>query len=803
MGSARFVGMKFRAFGNNMFSVGMKKRIITAIFATGFSGIVAQILLLRELLITFCGNELSIGIILANWLILESAGAFLLGKRIEKFKYKIEIFAGFILLFSLSLPLAVYVARIFKEIIGVAAGEGLGLLPIFYSSLFILLPVSLSHGALFTFGCKVYSLHSKENASSIGQVYIYETLGTIAGGIVFTYLFILFFNSVEIAFGLALLNLIMCVFLLGFFWRGKESLFRKAVGVFSAIAMVLFGYIIFSSKANEIHLFSIKQKWKGQEVVHYQNSIYGNVTVTRRGEQYNFYSDGVPVISVPTPDITFVEEFVHFPMLAHAHPEKVLIISGGAGGVINEVLKHPSVKRVDYVELDPLILEMVEKFPTALTETELKNPVVNIKHIDGRLYVKQTPCKYDVVLIGFSNPQDLQVNRFFTEEFFSEVLEKLNEQGILVVNLPGSLSYISEELKNLNACIINTLKRVFPRVRIIPGDGVNLFLASMSKDVLLFGHSQLSSRLKKRNVKVNLLIPAHIEYRLNRRWVDWFLSSTKGGTERTNRDFYPLGLFYSISRWNARFSPYMRGVFKWFEKINLQLFFAFISFFTVMFLLIYFKFKKLSRIGIPLCITTTGFSGMIFDLALIFAFQSLYGYVFYWIGLLVTAFMAGIVAGSLLMLRNLERIKKDIALFLKLEGAIIVFTVILPLLFILLSSCLKYAVAYPFLKVVFLLLCFLSGILVGAEFPLANKIYLAPRVQNKKEGLKTETGRTPNLSHSAGLLYGADLFGGWVGGIFGGVIFLPVLGIMGACAVVIMLKASSLIFLAVSSSKQA
>ena len=140
------------------FEYRMRKRLVFAVLVMGFSGIVVQILLLRELLITFYGNELSIGIILANWLILEAIGAFFLGKRVERISRQLQGFVSLHLLFSLSLPFAIYSTRILKEIIGATLGEGLGLLPIFLSSFFILALPSIAHGALFTFCCKIYSL---------------------------------------------------------------------------------------------------------------------------------------------------------------------------------------------------------------------------------------------------------------------------------------------------------------------------------------------------------------------------------------------------------------------------------------------------------------------------------------------------------------------------------------------------------------------------------------------------------------------------------------------------------------------
>ena len=118
----------------------------------GFSGLVAEIILLRELLIVFWGNELSIGIVLANWLILEAAGCFFAARSAERTENRLEAFAVITVLFSVSLIAAVYLTRILKSLLGVSVGEGIGLFTMFYTSFLILMPVSILHGALFTFG---------------------------------------------------------------------------------------------------------------------------------------------------------------------------------------------------------------------------------------------------------------------------------------------------------------------------------------------------------------------------------------------------------------------------------------------------------------------------------------------------------------------------------------------------------------------------------------------------------------------------------------------------------------------------
>ncbi|OGW74876.1 MAG: hypothetical protein A2Z72_02360 [Omnitrophica bacterium RBG_13_46_9] len=772
----------------------MRRRVILSILVTGLSGIIAEVLLLRELLITFYGNELSIGIILANWLILEAIGAFFLGRRIERLSWKIEAFVLLTIIFSLSFPAAIYIARTIKGIIGVIPGEGLGLVPIMSLSFLILSAVSISHGALFTFGCKIYSLYPTPkgvsekggHAASIGKVYIYETLGTTAGGIGLTFLLIPYFNSLEISFAVSLLNVLLCVYLLMPLWRKAPIFAARALTVASVIFLFLISFMLLSGQVEKIHRLSIKNQWKGQKVIYYRNSIYGNVAVTQRGEQYTFFADGVPIINIPVPDITFVEEFVHIPMLSHPDPRNILVISGGVGGVINEILKYPSVKRVDYAELDPLILETVERYTTPSTKAELSDPRVNVERIDGRFFVKTTPDKYDLVLVGLSNPSDLQVNRFFTREFFVLAKNKLNKEGMLVINLPGSLTYLDKELRDLNACIINTLKAAYPYVRIIPGDN-NLFLASASPEAISVTYLILADRFKERNLKVSLITPAYIEYKLSPDWLNWFMKSLEGATRKINLDFLPIGVFYSVSFWNAVFAPYMQKAFRVFEAVSLWPVFISLSFFTVIFLSLIRKTSRLARFSIPLCVTTTGFAGMIFNLALIFAFQVLYGYVFLWIGFLITILMFGISIGGWVMTLFLGRIKRAAIPFIETELSITLFSAALPSVFYLLRPYLDHPAALlP--QIIFLALSFFSGFLIGLQFPLANKMYLDLDMRPKG----------PDLGGTAGLLYGSDLVGGWIGGIVGGIILLPVLGLAGACLVAAMFKVCSVIIFAKS-----
>jgi spermidine synthase len=221
----------------------------------------------------------------------------------------------------------------------------------------------------------------------------------------------------------------------------------------------------------------------------------------------------------------------------------------------------------------------------------------------------------------------------------------------------------------------------------------------------------------------------------------------------------------------------MSGVFDRFERINLSK--ATLPLFILILIILAFitigsrkrRNQRLSGATITFAIVASGFAGMIFDLIIIFTFQSLYGYVYQMIGLLTSLFMAGTGIGGFIMTRRLKRCGLNI--FLLIDLCILLLALSFSPLLSILSS------PPPFL---FFLLSFICGGFVGAQFPLANKIYL--------EG-------SGNISRTSGLLYGCDLLGGWIAGMIGGTALLPILGLTTTSLIVALVKLVSLLLLVV------
>jgi spermidine synthase len=776
----------------------MNRTLSFGFLLMGFSFTVTQGLLIRELLVAFFGNELSIGLILGNWLILEAVGSGLLGKLADRWRGKASSFAALQVLFALFLPLCLYAAYTSRSIVGAIPGEGVGLIPIFFSSFLILAPLALVDGAMFAFGCRVYAHLAGDKVPSIGRVYVYEALGAIVGGIVFTYLFIPFLYSLQIVLLLSGLNLLSAALILA----SSRSSNRKRLPLTPGLIVVLvlltasFGFLL-SPQAAEVQPWATSRQWVGYDLVYSENSVYGNVAVVQQETQYTFYADGIPILTAPVPDVALSEEIVHLPLLFVPQPRRALVLSGGVGGVLRELAKYP-LEQIDYAELDPLLIEAVREFPTSLTLSELSDPRLKVEHVDGRLLVRQKTWGgarhfregYDLVIVNLPYPSTLQLNRFYTVEFFQMVRGLLAEEGVLVIGCPGTLTYMSDELRDLNTMAYHTLQQTFSYVRPIPGDRT-LWLASPSDELSTVLIGALVERWEERGLETQLLTASHIRLRLDQRYLEWFWKSLSGEEsgrrvgfsssvgEYLNRDLHPIGLFYGLSYWNALFSPHLARVFASVGRLNLWTLSLPIIGCGLLFLAIVKLTAKGKGAIVPLAIAATGFTGMTADLIIIFAFQTLYGYVYHWIGLLITAFMAGLSLGGLLMTRKLAGIGRST--LLKLELALVLFWILLPLALSTLYSRIANPLVFTSIQGILLFLNALVGFLVGSQFPVANRMWLKGR----------ET-----LKGAAGVLYACDLVGAFLGSIVVSVVLIPVLGILATCLLAATLKLGSLLLIA-------
>ena len=140
--------------------------------------------------------------------------------------------------------------------------------------------------------------------------------------------------------------------------------------------------------------------------------------------------DGV-VQTTTADEFVYHEMLVHTPILAHGDAQDVLIVGGGDGGCLREVVKHPGVVRVIQVEIDQGVIDFCRRFLPSLSDGAFENEKANVVIADGAVYASTTDERFDVVIVDSTDPQGPGA-ALFTETFYRDCRRMLKAGGIMV-----------------------------------------------------------------------------------------------------------------------------------------------------------------------------------------------------------------------------------------------------------------------------------------------------------------------------------------------------------------------------------
>ena len=728
---------------------------IRAVLAlVGFTAVIGQIVLMRELIIVFNGNEISVGITLATWLLWTATGSSLANRLALGGNNARRTVAILECLLAVSLPPTVWVVRASKGLFQTVPGELVGPVPMLFVSLCCLSVFCALSGGLFVVAARMYEQERGASARvASSSAYLFEAVGSALGGILASIVLLRFLDSFQIAALIALLNLAMAGILLRPTWP------RQVMAV--ALVAVCLGAAFFMEVAPFLRRSSEVRLWRRFHLLESRDSIYGNLAVIETGSIRSLYDNGV--ILAMAPDQAAAEEAVHYALLEHRAPRRILLIGGGANGSMAEVLKHPTIERIDYVELDPTLIELAKRFFPDQTAPLAADPRVHLHYIDGRLYLRTTRDRFDVIIQNAADPQTAQLNRFYTEEFFRSAREHLAEGGVLALQLRASEDYISPERAEFLRCIDRTLRAVFPYVFTIPGESMH-FAASGQTDVLTDDPQVLIARLQARKIHTLYIREYFIPFRMSPdRMLQVQQLLRPAPDTPVNRDFAPIAYYFDVILWSAQFKGEYHG---WFRAAAHFRFGRVIGWPLVCLLGMAVVLARMPngaqrpRAAAVYCIAATGFTLMALEIFLLLGFQAVYGYVYHQLAILIGMFMAGIALGSGL---GLTRIRdEERGQFMKI-AALAQFLLALSApallsLVVLMSQVSGITSVRLVAQLAFPALAALCGMLGGYQFPIATQIYLG----GGKTGL--------------GVLYAVDLLGGCAGALVLSGYLIPVFG---------------------------
>uniref|UniRef100_A0A0R3RZF3 Spermidine synthase n=1 Tax=Elaeophora elaphi TaxID=1147741 RepID=A0A0R3RZF3_9BILA len=160
------------------------------------------------------------------------------------------------------------------------------------------------------------------------------------------------------------------------------------------------------------------EKSKYQDVLIFKSSTYGNVLAL----------DGI-IQCTEYDEFAYQEMITHLAMFSHPLPRKVLIIGGGDGAVLREVLKHECVESVTMCEIDETVINLSKKFLPQMS-VAFSSPKLKLAIQDGFDFLKEHKGEFDVVITDSSDPIG-PAKKLFSESYYGLIKEALTEKGVL------------------------------------------------------------------------------------------------------------------------------------------------------------------------------------------------------------------------------------------------------------------------------------------------------------------------------------------------------------------------------------
>ncbi len=715
--------------------------MILALLAIGFVSLLAQVVLLRELSVAFFGSELIYILALGFWLLGTAAGAFARAKQSRLVPSAAGI-ARLFLAAGILVPLAVVWARGARVVLRGMPGAYLPFPTQMLAMAAALLPLSFTFGLLFQRTAR----RAVGGGRTLASAYALESTGALAGGAAAT---LILRAGLPDLFAALLCALVATAMAAGLAWPRLVPALSWAVCLLVALNLAP-------------RIDRATTRWTHPGLLATRDSPYGRVSLTDWGGQINVFTNDALAYETGG---TAAEEFVHVVALEHPDPRRILILGGGAAGLVREALQHRPLA-IDSVELDPVLQQMlVEHLPPDL-RAPLSAPGVRTLAGDPRRFLTEGAAAYDLILVGMPEPSSGQANRYYTREFFAACAARLAPGGIVAFRLPSAENFWPPQLVRRTASIDRALRAVFPDVLVVPGT-TSVVMASatpLSRDP-----APLRARFAERGLKTRLVTPDYITYLLTNDRVAQVASALAAARVPVNSDARPVCYQYTLTLWLAKFYPRLAWLDPGGAAVGeaprrggaaaaggaarrwLQPSLAALAGLLVLRLLIRGQAPRRAIV-----VGVAGCAGMVAESLLLLAYQARRGVLYQDLGLLLMMFMAGLAAGAWAVDRagsgRATSRRFGLALLLGLSA-----------LCAFLAARLRTGGGMVLAETGAWLLA--AGSLSAAVFAHASW-------------------RADDQTRAVGPLYGADLVGGCVGSLAGSLLLIPLAGLTGGALLI-------------------
>ncbi|HSR66820.1 MAG TPA: polyamine aminopropyltransferase [Acidobacteriota bacterium] len=270
---------------------------------------------------------------------------------------------------------------------------------------------------------------------NISSVMEKDYYGALLGGLLFAFLALPYLGLTYTPILLGTVNFAVAAAL---FWQFRSQLARPRFFTlaFAALTLLLAALLLL---ARPIVLYAEQSRYRDL-VVYQEQTPYQKIVITRWKNHHWLYLNGAEQFSSYDEE-RYHEPLVHPAMKAAAARHQVLILGGGDGLALREVLKHPEVEAVDLVDLDPAMTRLGRNHPVLLqlNQEAFEDERVTVVNQDAYAFLDESSQIYDVIIVDLPDPKSVELARLYSLEFYSLASRQLAQGGVLVTQATSPL----------------------------------------------------------------------------------------------------------------------------------------------------------------------------------------------------------------------------------------------------------------------------------------------------------------------------------------------------------------------------
>ena len=407
-----------------------------ALFATGLSGIVSEYTL-STLATYFLGDSVF------QWTMIVSIMLFSMGLG-SRFSKDIEnrLLEKFVII---EFVLSVIASNVTVIVYTIFAFYGDTTIVIYFLSIVVGVLIGMEIPLVIRLNEQFQALRVNISSSLENDYY-----GSLAGGAFFAFVGLPYLGLTYTPLVLGTVNFSVALLFIFVIWREVDAAqHRRFISYATVVVAILVGTAFFSDNVVQ---WGDRIRYKDR-VVYSEQSRYQKIVLTYGGGDYWLFLNGHQQLST-FDEALYHEPLVHTVMGLHNDPQRVLVLGGGDGAAIREVLKYPEVHQIMLVDIDPAVTELASSHPVLLdiNEGSLNHPKVEVINQDGFTFLEEAEG-YDVIIADFPDPRTVDLGRLYTREFYWLCHQALARDGLMITQA-GSPYYASQAFK----CIDKTMQ---------------------------------------------------------------------------------------------------------------------------------------------------------------------------------------------------------------------------------------------------------------------------------------------------------------------------------------------------------